>query len=287
MKIAVIFNIDRPDTMGIYMQRAFTSLGIQCDHFESRESERIPGGYDLYFRIDDDWYGQDLPDRLKPRALWANDVHMSASMKNLRKMAPRYDFIFTPSTIGEREFRKRGLNAYWVSAGCDPEVHKNLLLPKKFDVGFVGTEGGIPRKFYLQELRERFPRSFIGQASHTQMSEIYSQSKVGFNLAVRDECFQMRSYEILSCGAMLLMHRMADESTKRLGYENGIHYVEFMTASQMFDSIKFYLKHDEEREKIARAGHEFTVSNHRYVDRVREMLRIMQPLFSDQQFLAR
>ncbi len=276
MKIAVIFNKSRADTTGIYFLRAFQMLEIPCDHFWTRDADKIPPGYDLYFRIDDDWYDRDIPDSLRPRALWANDVHMKGSMKNLRKMAPRYDFVFTPSTIGADEFRRGRINAYWMSAGCDPEIHKNLRLPKKWGIGFVGTEGGIPRKFYIQELRERYPQSFIGQAPHTQMSEIYSQAKIGFNLAVRHECFQMRSYEVLSCGAMLLMHRMADESTERLGYKSGVHYVEFTSPGQMFDSIDYYLKHDEEREKIAKTGHEFTVSKHRYVDRVKEMLEIMR-----------
>ncbi|MBI4431689.1 MAG: glycosyltransferase family 1 protein [Candidatus Omnitrophica bacterium] len=87
----------------------------------------------------------------------------------------------------------------------------------------------------------------------------------------------MRNYEILSCGAMLLMHRMVDESTERLGYKNGVHYVEFTSPEQMFELIRYYLTHDEEREKIAKAGHEFTIKHHKYSDRVREMLNIMQP----------
>ncbi len=276
MKVALIFNIDRPETMGIYIQRAFRLLGITCEHFWSRESDKIPPGYDLYIRIDDSWYDVDLPDRLRPRALWAVDVHLESSMRHLRLMAPRYDFVFTPVTKAADEFNKKGIHAYWLGHACDPEIHRKLDLPKKYDLAFVGTEGGIPRKFYLQELRERYPKSFIGQAPHTQMSEIYSQAKIGFNLAVRDECFTMRCFEILSCGALLLMHRVADESGERLGYQNGVHYVEFTSPAELFDAIEYYLKHDHEREKIARAGYELTVSKHRYVDRVKEMLKIMR-----------
>lgn len=275
MRVAIVYNLSRPETMGIYFKRALEQLGIMCDHYWTKDADRIPPGYDLYLRIDDDWYERDLPDRLKPKALWANDVHMPNSSKHLLRIAPRYDYVFIPRTIDEGKFRRKGINTFWMSQGCDPEIHKRLDLPKKYDIAFVGTEGGIPRKFYLQELREHYPSSFIGQAPHTKMSEIYSQAKIGFQLAVRHECFAMRGYEILSCGAMLLMHRMADESTQRLGYRNGIHYVEFTSPDQMFNLIDYYLAHDQERDEIARTGHEFTVRNHRYVDRVREMLRIL------------
>ena len=284
MKIAIVFNLFREDTIGIYFKRAFEQLGHHCDHFWTKNSQSVPRGYDLYLRVDDDWYEQDLLAHLQPRVLWANDVHMPGSMKHLRRMARSYDFVFTPSTLAEAEFRKNGSNAFWVSQGCDPEVHKKFDFAKKYDIGFIGTEGGMPRKFFLQAIRERYPNSFIGHAPYTKMSEIYSQSKIGFNLAVRHEYFVMRCYEILSCGAMLLMHRMVDESTERLGFQNGVHHVEFTSPKQMFSSIEYYLSHDVERERIAKTGHEFTVACHRYVDRVSQMLEIMQsahtPYFS-------
>ncbi|MBI4431688.1 MAG: hypothetical protein HY587_08265 [Candidatus Omnitrophica bacterium] len=182
MRVALVFNKDRPETMGIYIERAFRTLGIPCDHFSSREAERIPLDYDLYFRIDDDWYERDLPEQLKPRALWAGEVHLKSPRGHLKKMAPRYDFVFTPSTVAAENFKRKGINTFWVSYGCDPEIHRRVNLPKKFNLAFVGTEGGIPRKFYLQELRERYPNSFIGRAPHTQMGEIYSQPRSGFSL---------------------------------------------------------------------------------------------------------
>ncbi len=227
MKVAIVFNLVRKDTIGIYFKRAFEQLGHRCDHYWTRDAQNIPGGYDFYFRVDDDWYEQDLPVHLQPKVLWANDVHMPGSMKHLRRIARNYNLVFTPSTLAEAEFKRKGINAFWMSQGCDTEIHKKLDLSKKYDIGFVGTEGGVPRKFYLQAIRERYPNSFIGHAPYTQMSEIYSQSKIGFNLAVRHEYFVMRCYEILSCGAMLLMHRMVDESTKRLGFQDSVHYVEF------------------------------------------------------------
>ena len=59
MKLALIFNKDREDTIGGYFERAAARMGIEFDHFWTSDAD-IPAGYDLYLRIDHGDYKYDI-----------------------------------------------------------------------------------------------------------------------------------------------------------------------------------------------------------------------------------
>ena len=273
MRLALLFDKLRADTTGIYFERAFQQLGHEVTHWWMRDAAQAPPGFDLYIRIDDGNYTADLPDGLRPRIYWVSDTHLPNPLKALKRLAPRYDIAFTAMHEGTADLRRAGANAVWVFGGaCDPEIHRRLTVPKRYDVGFVGTDGGIPRKFYLQALRERYPQSFLGTAPHTQMADLYSASKIGFNFVPPAETLTMRSFEIMSCGAMLLLNAVRDPAVHLLGFEPGRHLVLYRSPQELFQQIDYYLAHEPEREAIAAAGHTLTVQKHRYLDRARFML---------------
>jgi spore maturation protein CgeB len=108
------------------------------------------------------------------------------------------------------------------------------------------------------------------------MSRIYSQSKIGFSYAIRDECFTMRNFEIMSSGAMLLQHRLRDDSAEKLGYIEGRHFVAFKSPKKLFQLVDHYLSHGKERDAIAEAGFEHTRAHHTYQHSMCELLQIVK-----------
>ena len=281
MPIALVFNKDRADTTGIYFERALASLGHEVLHCADRESAALPDGLDLYFKVDDGNYTENLPNRLRPRIYWVSDTHLAKPLKALRRLTRSYDLAFVAMREGTEQLRRAGVAAVWAYGGaCDPEIHRKLEVPKRYDIGFVGTDGGIPRKFYLQALRERYPSSFIGTAPHTTMSEIYSQSKIGFNWALAGETLTMRSFEVMACGAMLLLNAVRDETQDLLGFAPGKHLVLYRTPKELFELTDYYLTHEKEREAIAERGHRLAVEQHSYVHRMRFMLETAQERLS-------
>src|SRR3989338_7081881 len=187
MKAAIIFDKRREDTMGIYFERAFAQAGHQYKHFWLKDAAYIKAEFDIYLRIDDGDYNYDLPDSLRPAIFWISDTHLKNSLKAITKQAGHYDYVFCAMKDGLDILKKKGIDAYWSAAACDPDIHKKLNLEKGFDVGYVGNDGGIPRKLYLQEIKERYPNSFLGTAHYSKMSEIYSASKIGFNFIRQGE----------------------------------------------------------------------------------------------------
>jgi len=273
MRIALFFDNFRADTVGIYFERALKNLGHDVVRQEPKDSEKIVGDFDLYWRVDDGFYTENIPERLKPSVYWVSDTHLKKPFQAICRLSRNYDLIFAAQETGFKRLRAKRFPVVWAhSYGCDEQLHKRLNLKKLYDIGFVGTDGGNPRKFYLQALRERYPNSFIATEAHTEISRIYSQSRIGVHYAISDDTFSMRSFEIMACGAMLLLNAPADKNRDLLGFASGEHLVLYHSPDELFRLTDYYLKHQDERERIAEAGHAMTLSRHTYKHRVQFML---------------
>jgi len=267
-RIALIFDKTRPDTTGIYVERACRTLGLSCDHWWLRDVASIPPRYDLYLRVD---HGDDylvlLPRRLRPAIFYAIDTHLPNSWRKIRRAADRYDLV----CCAQRAASNRLANAEWLPLGCDWELHGRQEHAPRWDVACVGTEGGIPRKFYLQALRERYPKSFIGTAASTELSAIYSQARVGFNYSIADDV-NMRVFEVLAAGALLVTNALPQGDLTRLGLEDRRHLILYRAPDELVGVIDDFLAHPEERRAIAQAGCDLARARHTYVHRMTHLL---------------
>ena len=83
----------------------------------------------------------------------------------------------------------------------------------------------------------------------------------------------MRIFEALSTGSFLLTNWIPT-----LGdlFEDGKHLVTYKTLDEMVEKAKYYLEHEEEREKIAKAGYEEFIAKHTYRHRIEKILDIIK-----------
>ncbi len=268
MRIALIFDKTRADTTGIYFERACDALGISADHWWLRDTEKIPVGYDLYLRIDHgDQYAVELPTRLRPAVFYAIDTHLPHSWKKIRRIVPHFDLVF----CCHRDGATRLQGAEWLPLACDGVMAGQEDAQRTYDVAFVGTDGGVPRKFYLQALRERYPNSFIGKADHRELMAVYRRAKVGFNYSIANDV-NMRLFEILAAQTLLVTNALSSDDLSRLGLEDRRHLAFYRRPSEVFETIDYYLAHAEERESIAAAGAAVARQRHTYVHRMRQLL---------------
>ena len=79
----------------------------------------------------------------------------------------------------------------------------------------------------------------------------------------------MRSFEIIASGGFHLT-----QWTQSMDYffEDGKHLVTVKSPKEAYEKIKYYLKHDDERIKIAQQGMEYVKNNHTYEHRVKESI---------------
>jgi len=91
-------------------------------------------------------------------------------------------------------------------------------------------------------------------------------------LGRRREQIKGRNFEIPGCGGMLLSG-YADNISDY--YVPNKEMVFFNDTKEMFQKVKYYLSHDQERGEIAQAGYERTINEHTYEKRFQEIFKIM------------
>jgi len=153
----------------------------------------------------------------------------------------------------------------------DPTLFHNGSADRPIAVSFAGSTDFYPdRQAALQLLQQsELPLHISGGfgATHLQIEDyaaLLRQSKITLNFSTISGLDQIkqckgRTIEALFSGCLLL-EETGNETRKWL--TPGVHYVEFETAAELEDKITYYLAHDEEREKIAAAGHEFALANY-------------------------
>ena len=271
MKIALIYNKEEKYTTGSYIEKVIKDAGIDYQHFWTEKSSDIPKDFDLYFRIDHGDYTYDIPEHLHSAIFYVIDTHLKKPYKKIKRQAKHYDVIFCAQKQGAKELKKQTrVDTQWVPLGCDPQIHKKLDIPKKYDIGFVGRDAKkFPRGRHLEILKRKYPNSYIGEADYRKISEIYSASKIGFNSSIQND-INMRIFEILGCGCFLLTYHIKNNGFDEL-FERGKHLVTFKNYKEMINLIDYYLEHDDEREKIAEAGYKLVINNYTYFHTVQTM----------------
>ncbi len=90
-----------------------------------------------------------------------------------------------------------------------------------------------------------------------ERQQLYLRHKIGINMHFSEcrETGNMRMYEVPFHGLMLLCNKAADGWHESI-YKPGVEAVFYDDIEDAVDKATYYLKHDSEREKIARAGFE-------------------------------
>lgn len=226
---------------------------------------------------------------LNPKAVTA-DMH---------RCIPLWDFIFTTKRYNVSELEAAGARrAIFVRCGYDPSVHyPTSVTPEeegkwRSDILFVGTYEK-ERAEWLSSLVERVPcnmrvfgnrweavpsrsvlfpqlerRPLVGHEKRLA----FTSTKIGlaFLRKANRDTYTDRSFEITACGSFMLTER-SDEHA--LLYKEGQEIACFETVDELVEKVRYYLGHEQERIKIARAGYNRVIADHHtYADRLKEML---------------
>jgi GT2 family glycosyltransferase/tetratricopeptide (TPR) repeat protein/2-polyprenyl-3-methyl-5-hydroxy-6-metoxy-1,4-benzoquinol methylase len=267
-RIAIIYDDSlRPDTTGGYCLRALRQLA-QVTHFGPDPADAVGTGFDLYLRIDDDLDFRLRPE-MHPAFFWAIDTHRS--LARLAEQARSYDLVFAAQKEGAERLLSAGIaGCEWLPLACDPEVHRRLTVDPEYDVAFIGHVFPGPRQELLEQVLRHFPRSFIGQVPHTEMCEAYSRARIVINCSLNND-LNMRVFEALSCGALLITDRLTANGQEEL-FQDRVHLVEYESQKEALDLIGYYLSHEDERRAIAEAGHQEVIARHTYRHRMERVL---------------
>src|SRR5262249_31302171 len=147
--------------------------------------------------------------------------------------------------------------------------------PIKWEVAFVGQlfNVGHERRRITTEVARRWrmnPQRYYQQA---EIPLVYSAAKIVINLPLKDD-LNFRTFEAMSCGAMLLTRRVANG--QQILFKEGQHFAAFATEHELYEQIDHYLTHEEERARIAAAGLAEVRAKHTLQQRLEQLLQAVE-----------
>lgn len=252
--------------------------------FPAGDLDRL-GKFDLHWMTDwgEDALGYEKFELPHPFVYITSDTHLGYDYRLSR--AKRADWIFCNQLRAVDEFVRDGIpsdRCFWLPHAFDPlayspgifNLKKNdwdteAVPMKKYDVCFIGNLNDENRVLHLDRLFKEFPSFHWGNQRFHEAAERFNQSKIVFNVAARDDA-NMRLWEALGSRSFLLTNRIPtlDEL-----FTDGVHLVTYRNHDEMIDKARYYLAHDEERDKIAQAGYEWVTQTGTYMHRVLEVLK--------------
>lgn len=197
--------------------------------------------------------------------------------------------VFTYDAWDKETFVQAGIDAVYLPIGA-LTAYRPMQIARDIDISFVGTPYGVRREMLDRLSKEgerrgwrlaffgpffdgrtalqvawkkftfkmRFPSLYQvvvdGRFSPEEIRTIYARSNICLNIDANNRAhFNPRTYDILAMGRFQLMDRHRD-----VLYEivEGRDYIAYDGIENLIDLCDYYLKHEPEREEIARTGHE-------------------------------
>lgn len=205
--------------------------------------------------------------------------------------------LSTPRLV--REYREHGVNSTFMLSGFSPRYHQPVDLPAGAtmdrDVAFIGGPGHMGgRPEFLAWLSENANLELFGRVDSwfpvlkayptlryarelraADYGEICARSKIVLGLNQDHDSayyFSNRLFLTLGCrGFHLIRYVPGIEDL----FSDGEHLAWFHDEDECLDKISYYIRRPEERARIAQAGYELALKQHRYHDRVEEILGIL------------
>ncbi len=258
--------------------------------------QRLPGEWvpDLFLWVESGiWYPlEGLKSLPCPTVCYLIDTHLHLE-KHL-EMAKAFDYVFLAQKEYISRFKKAGIErVFWLPLACDPETHgrkankNNPPSPpfskgglggfssgKLYDIGFAGSLIDPRRVDLLNKLKQKFD-VYYERCFLERMAEVFSQSKIVFNSSVKDD-LNMRVFEAMASGSMLLTDEAKGSGLTELFHDKK-HLVIYRDEKELLEFADYYLRHGEERERVAEEGMKEVLDKHAYKHRVKEMIEIINP----------
>jgi hypothetical protein len=255
--------------VGLWASEAWKLLGHDVTKFDRKEIHKLDEDkYDLIFFMDcsEDYSASIAPksEQSPVRVFWAMDVQMPGGMQRTLNIAKQVDYVFcTNHEHGVMLLEKFGVESTWVpygySDGMAEEVKYRAKEYEDLDVMMVGNPNS-PERVKLWEMLKANYKAATGRIEN---KEEYLKTKASCKICVSqptepyNNIINLRVFNALSCGKLLLCKRPMIKEHALLGLHDGVNVVYWDDFDDLDAKLGYYLFNDkgaEEGDKIAEAG---------------------------------
>jgi spore maturation protein CgeB len=267
-----IIGIWKPDIAIFKLYRNKMSLN-SIDHVTKNTdvvTVTINGDDEKYFDIDKPW----------------DSLHIS----------PHFDYVVTQCKDAVEAYKRFGFkNVIFSQYGCNHKYCKKMKVKKDIDVSFLGTRkwSRVELLNYLARRKVRIKVYGMGWQTEDDNARILNpedyvwvmnKTKINLNTQVditnngegdvltgkKTMQIKGRDFEVPMIGGFLLTDY--NENFKEF-FEFGKEVETYKDKAECLSKIRYYLKHEDKREKIAQAGYKRAHKDHTYVKRFRNILK--------------
>ena len=142
------------------------------------------------------------------------------------------------------------------------------ILGRRFDVHLYTYDIGDTEKDFLKSVKLHGPVYY-----NTEMPSLFKTTKINLNSSLRSaqSAIPLRALDVLGCGGFLLSNAQPELQEF---FEDKKEVVLFGSTGEAVELADYYLKHDDERKKIATAGYEKVKRDFRYDEKLRTIFKI-------------
>lgn len=166
-----------------------------------------------------------------------------------------------PEKADEAFFQNRDVDLVYVGNPSASKVERLAKLKRHFG-DRMRVHGRWAFKGHLGFVRGLLGKPIyphqVTSLTSDQRTDLYWRTKIGFNMHVSDGTYEtgnMRMYETPAHGMMMVCDKGGANSHASI-FESNIEAIYYESLEQAVEQIEYFLIHDEERIKIAKAGYE-------------------------------
>jgi spore maturation protein CgeB len=211
-----------------------------------------------------------------------------------------YDFVISSARQLKDEFAELGVRCLEFQQAFDDRILQTLgpAPSREIDVAFVGNinEDSSLRIRILEELAEKSDimiwgsgteslrrdspilKKHHGRTGGVDMFNIYRKSKIALHIhndGHSDYAGAKRYFEVTGAGTMLMAFHQANITEY---FKIGEEIVTFESGEDCLQKIRYYLEHEDERERISLAGQKRTLQEHTFTRRTGDLIAEIEKL---------
>lgn len=283
IKVAVInSSLDEPyHSYGDHWVDGFEDAGAKVDVFRYEAIPTIPLKYDLYFFVEVRYNPADIPWCLTPRVLYSWDAHIIGH-EFYKKLSPFYDRMCLASKIDVDKLTQDGVtNAVWVPEACNPRLHIDKKVPRKYEVGFVGRhnetykrEGLCKSDFINFIINSKYRNFFKTEIWGKPYVDLMNQALISFDRAISYN-IGTRVFESAAMGCVPLWSEsgISDFNGMNALLTPWKHYVPYNdTIEDLVKVVDSLISNLEKVEQISWEARNYVLNNHTYAHRAIQIL---------------
>lgn len=214
--------------------------------------------------------------------------------KIIERVAPAYDFFFSPDRRVIQALHDIGINALRASFAYAAVFNQYPEGPRPYPISFVGSyhpDIWRQREDLLASVadlgvnvwgpsawrKSRLKNFYHGAARGPTMVEVYRKSRIVLDVPwdhITADAVSIRPYEATASGACLFFYDIRPEMPEL--FVPDFEYVPFRTVAELHEKAAYFLSHTDELDVIARAGHARFMRDHTYEARLSSMIEAIR-----------